>query len=100
MTIRRIGLALPLVLALWIGVMAIVMVATDAAPGAVVIMPSQTLIANLPDGAAILGRSPISLTLASDASGFGRALYSAGAWLVLPAGLTGCLPLPKAAAQA
>ena len=100
MTIKRFVLALPIVLGVWIVVMAAVMVSTDAAPGAVVIMPSQKLIANLPDGATILGHSAVSLTLTSDAPDFGRRLYSAGAWLVLPMGLTGCLPLPKAGVQA
>ncbi|NKB26253.1 MAG: hypothetical protein GKR99_01290 [Rhodobacteraceae bacterium] len=100
MIIKTIMLMSPLVLLSWIAVMAVVMVTTDAAPGAVVILPSQGLIGNLPDGAAILGHSPVSITLTSDAPGFGRALYAAGAWLVLPAGLTGCLPLPKAPVQA
>jgi hypothetical protein len=100
MTISRIVWAVPLVLAGWIAVLAGVMALSDAAPGAVVVWPSQNLIANLPGGVAILGHSAVSLTLASDAPGLGRALYGAGAWLVLPAGLTGCLPLPDAGAQA
>jgi len=33
---------------------------------------------------------------AAPAAGMTAKLYDAGAWLVLPAGLTGCLPLTRA----
>lgn len=77
----------------WIAIMALVMRYSDAAPAAVVILPGERFIAAMPD-AAILSRSPVSITLKSDAPAFAKSLYGAGAWLVLPAGLTGCLPLP------
>ena len=96
MIIRRIGLTLPAVLLGWIAVMALVMRFSDAAPAAVVVMPSKHFMSDLPD-AAVLARGRFTITLISDASGFAKKLYNAGAWLVLPAGLTGCLPLPRTA---
>ncbi|MCR8724957.1 hypothetical protein [Frigidibacter sp. ROC022] len=94
--IRRLLLALPLVLLGWIGVMAGVMLVSDAAPGAVVLFPSPHLLERMPD-AAVLGRGRFWIALQSPQEDFGRALYGAGALLVLPAGLTGCLPLPAGA---
>ena len=94
MIIKRILMAIPLVLVGWIAVMALVMRFSDAAPAAVVVFPSERLMAELPEGAAILGLNPVALTLANDA-GLTAALYDRGAWLVLPAGLTGCLPLTE-----
>lgn len=88
-------LILPIVFVGWIGVMAGVMLFSDAAPAAVVLFPSADFIAQLPPDAGILSRNAISITLSSGMEGFGSALYQSGAWLVLPAGLTGCLPLPK-----
>jgi hypothetical protein len=85
--------ALALALAGWIGTMAVVMVLTDAAPAAVVLFPADGFLARAPE-AAVLGCGPFWLVLEAGKPGFGRALYRAGALLVLPAGLTGCLPLP------
>ena len=87
-----------LLVAGWVGLSALVMVWTDAAPGALVVMPSQALMSDLPDGAAVTGAGRFSITIDS-ASGRTRDLYAAGAWLVLPAGLTGCLPMPKTQAK-
>jgi hypothetical protein len=95
MTIRRLAIALPLVLAGWIGVMALVMLASDAAPAAVVVFPADDFLERMPEGA-VISRTRFTLTVRSDTPGLGRALYRAGALLVLPAGLTGCLPLPSA----
>jgi len=75
--------------------MAVVMLVSDAAPAAVVLFPSSDFLSNVPEGTAVISRSAISLTVKGEAAGFGPALYKAGAVLVLPAGLTGCLPLPK-----
>ena len=79
----------------WIAIMAGVMRFSDAAPAAVVIFPSARLLAHLPDAAAILSQTGFSVTVRSDQAGLAAELYAAGAWLVLPAGLTGCLPLPQ-----
>lgn len=95
MTIKSIALTLPFVLVAWVAVMAAVMYLSDAAPAAVVILPDAGFVKRLPDGIAILSATDVSLTLKSDVPGFGAALYALGAKLVLPAGLTGCLPLPS-----
>ena len=94
-TIKRIALALPLVLLVWVGLMAGVMRVSDTAPAAVVLFPSQALVENLPEDTAILGLSPTGLTV-QNAPHMTAKLYAAGAWLVLPAGLTGCVALTKA----
>ncbi len=96
MTTRRIALALPLLFVGWIAVMAVVMRVSDVAPAAVVLLPPGDFTARLPEDVAILAATPVSLTLQSDGTDFAARLYAAGAWLVLPAGLTGCLPMPKA----
>ena len=73
--------------------MAFVMRLSDAAPAALVLFPPKGFVKELPDGFAVLGYSNITLTVASDTKGFGAKLYDSGAWLVLPAGLKGCLSL-------
>ena len=92
--IRRLALAVPLVLAGWTAVMAAVMLVSDAAPAAVVLLPGERFLRAMPE-AAILSRGPFHITLQSARKDFGRSLYRAGALLVLPAGLTGCLPMPR-----
>ena len=81
------------VVAGWIAVLALVMVLSDDAPAAVVMFPDAAFLAALPRDVAITGQNAISVTLSSEAAGFARALYAAGAPLVLPAGLLGCAPL-------
>ncbi len=93
MIIRRLALIVPALFLGWIAVMALVMRFSDAAPAAVVILPGEHFLQNLPE-AAILSRSQLTITLKDEAPGFAARLYDAGAWLVLPAGLTGCLPMP------
>ena len=92
MTIRRLAIAVPLLLVGWIATLAIVMRAGGEAPAAFVPFPSTALIERLPQDVAITGRSSISLTLRSDAEDLPARLYAAGAWLVLPAGLEACIP--------
>ncbi len=94
-TIKRLALLVPVVLVLWIALMAVVMRLSDVAPGAVILFPRAGLLENLPNNAPILGMNSAALTLANR-PGLARDLYAAGAWLVLPAGLTGCLPLTSA----
>jgi hypothetical protein len=93
--IRRGLIAVPLVLAAWIGIMAAVMRVSDAAPGAVVPFPTASVMQALPGDTAILGMNRFALTV-ENRPGMADELYRAGAWLVLPAGLTGCLPLTEA----
>jgi hypothetical protein len=92
MTIRpqHILIALPFVLAGWLAVLAGVMALGGAAPAALVLLPAEGF--RLPPGVAILSQGPVSVTVQGDAPDLVRALYQAGARLVLPAGLTGCLP--------
>lgn len=90
--IRRILLAIPILLIIWIFILAVVMRMGGDAPGAFVPMPSDRFIAGLPQDVAITSRSAISVTLQSDASDLPKRLYAAGAYLVLPAGLDACIP--------
>jgi len=89
-------MAAPFVLMGWIGVLTVVAFVSDGAPAYVVVFPSQILLENIPESSSILATSIASVTLTSDETGFARSLYRNGAWLVLPAGLPGCLPQPKA----
>lgn len=75
--------------------MVLVMLFSDAAPAAVVFWPGPDFLAKTPAGTAVLSASRVSVTLSNDMPGFAQALYRAGALLVLPAGLTGCLPMPR-----
>ena len=88
---RRLAVTIPLVLMGWIVVLAVVMRLSGAAPAAIVILPPGGFFASLPQGVSITSIGPFSVTLKGDA-GLVAALYAAGAYLVLPAGLTGCLP--------
>lgn len=97
MIIRRLFLALPLLVLCWVAVLALVMRFSDAAPAAVVILPSADFLQNLPEGVAVLSRTSLSVTLQSDLPGLAKILYHKGATLVLPAGLPGCLPLTATA---
>jgi hypothetical protein len=90
-TNRRYALAIPIVLASWLAVLATVMRLSGAAPAALVIMPPDGLIAALPQGASVTSIGPYSITIKGGV-GLVAALYAAGAPLVLPAGLTSCLP--------
>ena len=94
MTINRILLALPLVFVGWIAVMALVMRFSDAAPAAVVPWPSKAFLRDLPTPAAIIDINGLAVTFANRPD-LAQELYAAGAWIVLPAGLTGCLPLSQ-----
>jgi hypothetical protein len=91
MTARRLILALPLVLIGWISILAGVMRITGNAPAALVILPPADLLSHLPAGTAVVSIGPYSVTV-KGGEGLVTALYDAGARLVLPAGLTGCLP--------
>ena len=94
MTIKTWGVALAGVFIGWLATLSAVMIFTDAAPGAIVLLPRDGFIANLPEDAAVVGRGGAWIAIRSDTQGLGRALYRAGGRLVLPAGLPGCLPLP------
>jgi hypothetical protein len=88
---RTLLLALPLVGAGWIGTLAATMTLTGAAPAALVIFPAPGLADRLPHGVRILSATRWTVTVAGDTPGLTRALYRAGARLVLPSGLSGCM---------
>ncbi|WP_370399138.1 hypothetical protein [Sulfitobacter sp. JB4-11] len=77
----------------WLAVLAGVMVLSDRAPAALVVMPDATFLANLPEDVAITSRTMASVTLIGSEGDFAARLYQAGARLVLPSGLRGCAPL-------
>ncbi len=95
MTIRTVLIALPLLFAGWFSTLLVVALLTDEAPAYVVLFPGKDLMENLPEGASIIAASGFSVTLTSGEQSFARSLYSNGARIVLPAGLRGCLPMPK-----
>lgn len=95
MTIKAALIALPLLVLGWLSTLAVVALLTDEAPAYVVLLPSQSFLQNLPENIAVMGWSEVSITVASNTDAFAKSLYQSGARLVLPAGLPGCLPLPK-----
>lgn len=84
-------IALPLVALGWIGTLALVMRLRGDAPAALVLLPPEGLIRALPKGISIVSSGPVSVTL-QGGENLVATLYALGAPLVLPAGLTGCLP--------
>lgn len=90
MTIRSWLIALPLVALGWIGILALVM-RLAGAPAALVILPPEGFVALLPKGVSVVSSGPVSVTLRGEGD-LVATLYDLGAPLVLPAGLTGCLP--------
>ncbi len=96
MTIRRWILALLGVFAGWIATLALVMLISDAAPGAIVFLPGADFVESLPVDIAVAGAGSGWIAVRGETAGMGMALYRAGGWFVLPAGMPGCLPLPKA----
>ena len=89
--LRRWLIALPLVALGWIGTLALVMRLSGDAPAALVMFPPEDLIRALPAGVSVVSSGPFSITLRGGTD-LVATLYALGAPLVLPAGLTGCLP--------
>ncbi len=89
--LRRWLIALPLVALGWIGTLALVMRLSGDAPAALVMFPPEDLIRALPAGVSVVSSGPVSITLRGGTD-LVAILYALGAPLVLPAGLTGCLP--------
>lgn len=83
--------SLLLVLAAWIGVLAGVMRLSGIAPAALVLFPPEGFVGGLPEGVAVVSSGPVSVTVRGG-DRLVATLYGLGAALVLPAGLTGCLP--------
>ena len=76
----------------WIAVLASVMVLSDRAPAAVVMLPDAAFLAALPEDVAIVAQNAVSVTVIGARADVAARLYGAGAWLVLPSGLRGCAP--------
>ena len=93
MTIRSWIISVAMVLVSWISLQLGVMYFTDSAPGAVALFPSDDFISRLPEDAAVVDIGNNWIAVSFDGANLGRKLYGAGAWIVLPAGLPGCLPL-------
>ena len=93
MTIKTWIIAVVLVLVVWFSLQLSVMYFSDAAPGAVALFPSDGFISRLPEGAAIVDAGKNWIAISYDGANLGKTLYQAGAWIVLPAGLPGCLRL-------
>ena len=94
MTIRSWISSVVVVLIGWISLQLGVMYFTDVAPGAMALFPNEGFISRLPANAGIVEFGDFWITVASDEPALGKKLYAAGALIVLPAGLLGCLPLP------
>lgn len=87
-----------LALAGWFVLSVGVMWWTSAAPAARVMFPTTNLINALEPEMRILDHDAISITIASTLPDLSTKLYRSGATLVLPAGLTGCWPVPLSVA--
>jgi len=92
-TIKRWSAYVSAVAVGWFTILVLSMILSDAAPGAIAIFPSHDFIEHLPEGASIVDFGDYWIGIRSNRPGLGLALYDAGAVLVLPAGLPGCLPL-------
>ena len=92
MTTSRWLAAILATLAGWVAVLVIVMRFSDAASGALVLWPPRDFVGRLPPEVAVVGIGPRWMTVMSDRPGLAAALYAAGARIVLPAGLQGCVP--------
>ena len=88
--IIRVIVGLLAVVLCWIGLLAAMMLVSDDAPAALVLLPDAALMQALPEGVSILSQTRFTITLAGATA---QSLYHAGAVLVLPAGLLGCAPL-------
>ncbi|MEM6635554.1 MAG: hypothetical protein AAF667_06645 [Pseudomonadota bacterium] len=90
--IRALLISVPILVVVWIAILAIVLRAGGEAPAVFVPFPPEDFIGSLARDISITGASPISVTLHSDAPALVERIYAAGAWLVLPAGLESCIP--------
>jgi len=94
MTIKARHLLLGVLLLLlgWIAVLALVLRFGGPAPAALVVWPPEGFLRVLPSDVSVTSRNALGLT-ARGGPDLVDELYAAGARLVLPAGLAGCLGL-------
>lgn len=95
MTIRSVLMALPLVVFGWLVTLTAVTMLADKAPAYVVLFPGADFVESLPEGVSIVAANGFSITLAADRPALVKILYEQGALIVLPAGLSGCSPIPN-----
>jgi hypothetical protein len=76
----------------WLAVLALALRLGAPAPAVLVPWPPDGLLGRLPPGVSVTDRNALGLTVRGGAD-LVPALYAAGARLVLPAGLAGCLGL-------
>ena len=88
--IRWLLAAVPIALCFWLMILAAVM-RFGGAPAALVMFPAPGFLSQLPQGVSLTSVGPYSVTVRGG-QGLVTALYDAGAVLVLPAGISGCLP--------
>lgn len=93
MITKKIALGFVVALLAWIALLIGITRLPNAAPAALVLFPSSEFIKSLPPDVRIIDYTPVSITLTSKKRDAG-AFYALGAYLVLPAGLTGCIPTP------
>lgn len=85
----------------WVALLALVALLVQPTPTVLVLGPrAPTLRAADATGAAIIDLGMTATRLRSDKPGFVRALYAAGAWLVLPAPEGGCFGNPAVTSSA
>ncbi len=95
MTIRSVLMALPSLIFGWLVTLTAVTVLADEAPAYLVLFPGAGFVESLPEGVSIVAANGFSITLAADRPALARTLYGQGALIVLPAGLSGCSPIPN-----
>lgn len=90
---RHLGTAF-LVLAIWFGGLALLTLLLEPTPTVMVFGSRDTIIkATVQADVALLEVDLLGIVARSQRSGFVRAIYASGAWLVLPAPQGGCLGL-------
>jgi len=90
MTIKSSIASASLLVVGWLSLLGLVTVTSNAAPAFVVLFPDAEFFGNLSKDTRIVSATEYSVTLTSNEFNFVRSLYTKGAILVLPAGLTGC----------
>lgn len=94
MTIRDWLVASAMALVGWLVISIGIMLVSDQAPAARVLFPSKAFVASFDGDTSLMAHDRLSVTVAMTGKRGAIDLYRSGAWLVLPAGLKGCLPLP------
>jgi len=95
MITRCLLFALPFVIMGWLGILMLVGALTNETPAHVVLFPSDDVLNNLPEDVKIMDANSWSVTVTTGSGNLPRTLYANGAYLVLPAGLSGCFSALK-----